>query len=861
MDETTPTLGLDGSLDLPEAGEKTTYGLIKPRKLEDEMQQSYIDYAMTVIVSRALPDVRDGLKPVHRRVLYAMWDTGLKSTARYRKCAAVVGEVLKSYHPHGDIAVYDTMVRMAQNFSMRYPLVDGQGNFGSMDGDSAAAMRYTEAKMAGISEELLFDIEKDTVDFVDNYDGTTKEPQVLPARLPDLLLNGSMGIAVGMMTNIPPHNLTEIIDAIIHLIDNPECTIEDLMEFVKGPDFPTGANIYNIEDIKNAYTTGKGRIVIRATANIEEYKNSFRIIVSELPYQVNKADLIGKIADLVKDKKIEGISDLRDESDRTEGVRVVIELKSNAYPKKILNRLYEMTSLQTAFHVNMLALVDRIQPRVLTLKNFLEEYVKHRQVVVVRRTQFELRKAQERAHVLEGLLTALDHIDEVITTIRNSQTREIAHKNLCSKFKLTDIQASAILEMRLSALAGLERERVKNEYDEKIKLIAELEAILADPTKILGIIKEEILQIRDKYGDERRTKVFKNPVGEFAATDLIPNEQEIVTITKTNYIKRVPANTYRSQIRGGKGVMGMTTKDEDVVEYLISTNTHDDIIFFTNKGRIFQTKVYELPTSSRQAKGQALVNVIQISQDEKVTAVITMDEETKKTAKYYVMATTHGVIKKTEISAYNNVRKTGIIAIKLNEGDELKWVCTTEGEDNVFQITTRGQAIMYNENDIRPMGRSAAGVRGIKLRTTDKVVSTDIVTKADLEKVDKKNPAPDILVVLENGLGKRTSIEHFRAQIRGGMGMKAASVTDRTGEVISAQITFGDTKTDVIIVSQQGQVIRLPLNTIKRLGRDTQGVTLMKLNKNDLVSSVTVVQDEEEVVKEETPPANQLPIE
>ncbi len=859
-DENPQQLGLDNSEIMPDGAEKTSYGIIKPRKIEEEMQQSYIDYAMTVIISRALPDVRDGLKPVHRRVLYAMWDTGLKSSAKYRKCAAVVGEVLKAYHPHGDIAVYDTLVRMAQNFSMRYPLADGQGNFGSMDGDSPAAMRYTESRMSSISEELLIDIEKDTVNFVDNYDGTTKEPSVLPAKLPGLLLNGSMGIAVGMTTNIPPHNLTEIIDAIAQLIDNPDAAIDDLMTHVKGPDFPTGANIYNHEDIKAAYTTGKGRIVIRATANIEEWKNGFRIIVSELPYQVNKADLISKIADLVKEKRIEGVSDLRDESDRKEGVRIVIELKSSAYPKKILNRLFELTAMQTAFHVNMLALVDGIQPRVLTLKNILEEYIKHRQNVIRRRTEFDLNKAKERAHILEGLLTALDHIDEVITAIRNSQTREIAHQNLCSKFKLTDIQSTAILEMRLSALAGLERQRVKDEYDDKMRLIDELEAILADPAKILAIIKDELIFIRDKYGDDRRTKVFQNPVGEFSAVDLIPNEQEIITITKSNYIKRVPAITYRSQIRGGKGVVGMSTKEEDIVEYMITANTHDDVFFFTNKGRIFQTKIYELPAASRQAKGQALVNVIQISPEEKVTAVITMTDEDKKNSKFFTMATVQGVVKKTEIEAYKNVRKTGIIAIKLNDSDELKWVCTSSGDDNVFQITAKGQAIMYSEHDIRPMGRSAAGVRGIKLRTGDRVVSTAIVSKESMENITSKKPAPDILVVLENGLGKRTSLEHFRAQIRGGMGMKAANVTERTGEVVCGQIT-GSNKADVIIVSQQGQIIRLALSAIKRLGRDTQGVTLMRLNNNDLVSSTTVVYDSEN--EDELTPASttHLPIE
>lgn len=828
--------------ELPEEGKQTDYGLIRPRTLENEMQQSYLDYAMSVIVSRALPDVRDGLKPVHRRVLYAMWDTNLKSSAKYRKCAAVVGEVLKSYHPHGDVAVYDTLVRMAQDFSMRYTLVDGQGNFGSIDGDSPAAMRYTEARMDKIAEELMLDIEKETVNFTDNYDGTTKEPTVLPAKLPSLLLNGSMGIAVGMATSIPPHNLGEISDGLIHLIENPEAAVDDLMQYVKGPDFPTGANIYNIEDIKTAYATGKGRVMMRATADIEEVKNGYRIIISELPYQVNKADLIAKIADLVKDKKIEGISDIRDESDRKDGVRVVIELKSNAYPKKVLNRLFELTSMQTAFHVNMLALIDGIQPRILTLKNILEEFIKHRQSVVERRTRFDLNKAKERAHILEGLLTALDHIDEVINTIRRSETRETAHKNLRAKFKLTDPQASAILDMRLSALAGLERKRVKDEYDEKLKLIAELEAILADPAKILRIIKDEIIALKDKYADKRRTKIFKNPVGEFSALDLIPNEQEIVTLTKGNYVKRLPVATYRSQIRGGKGVVGMSMKEEDIVEHLLTVNTHDDIFFFTGKGRIFQTKVYELPSASRQSKGQALVNVIQIAPDEKVTAVITMTQEVRTKAQYFLLATVQGVVKKTAIEAYKNVRKTGIIAINLNKDDELRWVCTTDGDDRVIQVTSNGQAIMYHENDIRPMGRSAAGVRGIKLRQGDRVMATDIVAKIPPPEPGKRKKItePDLLVVLENGFGKRTSLEYFRAQQRGGMGMKAANVTSRTGQVIGSQITTSDNG-DVIIVSCQGQIIRVPLKTVKRLGRDTQGVTLIKLNNADRVASVTVV--------------------
>ncbi len=820
---------------------KTDYGLIRPRTIEQEMQQSYLDYAMSVIVARALPDVRDGLKPVHRRVLYGMWSTGLKSNTKYRKCAAVVGEVLKSYHPHGDLAVYDTLVRLAQAFNMRYPLVDGQGNFGSMDGDTAAAMRYTESRMAAIAEELLIDIEKDTVDFIDNYDSTTQEPTVLPAKLPSLLINGSMGIAVGMATNIPPHNLGEVIDGTIHLIDNPEATVEDLMEFVKGPDFPTGGNIYNWEDIKNAYASGKGRIIMRGTATIEEAKHGFRIIISEIPYQVNKADLISKIADLVQNKKLEGISDLRDESDRHEGVRIVIDLKSHAYPKKILNRLFELTVLQSAFHVNMLALIDGIQPRILTLKGILEEYIKHRQIVIERRTRFDLTKATERAHILEGLLKALDHIDEIIDLIKRSETRDSAHANLCKKYQFSAPQANAILDMRLSALAGLERRRVKEEYDEKLKLIAQLKAILADPKKILALIKEELQALRAKYADDRRTKIFKKPLGEFSALDLIPNELEIVSLTKDNYIKRVSVVTYRSQIRGGKGVLGMTTKEEDVVDHLLTVNTLDDIFFFTDRGRIFQTKVYDLPSASRQAKGQALVNVLQVAPEEKVTAMINLSNDHRQKVKHFLLATKQGVVKKTAIEAYKNVRKTGIIAIKLNNDDELKWVRTTTGADQIIQVTKQGQSIIYHENQIRPMGRSAAGVRGIKLRTGDQVMATDVIADTPVISAKTNRPIiPDLLIVSENGFGKRTSIKQFHSQKRGGMGMRAANVTSRTGELISTQITTGD-NADIIMVSRNGQMIRMNLKFIKHLGRDTQGVTLMRLNKNDRVSSVTVI--------------------
>jgi len=818
--------------------EETAYGKIAPRILEQEMKESYLDYAMSVIVARALPDVRDGLKPVHRRVLYSMHELGLGSRGKFRKSATVVGDVLGKYHPHGDVAVYDTLVRMAQKFSMRYRLVDGQGNFGSMDGDSAAAMRYTEAKMTAMSEEMLADIEKDTVNFIPNYDGTREEPQVLPAKVPQLLLNGSLGIAVGMATNIPPHNLGEICDGVTHLIDNPEASVDDLMEFVKGPDFPTGASIYNVEDIKMAYATGKGRIDIRAVANIEEAKRGFRILITEIPYQVNKADLISKIAELVKEKKIEGISDLRDESDRKEGVRIVVELKNNAYPKKILNLLYEHTNMQTAFHVNMLALVDGLQPRVLTLKNVLEEYIKHRQVVVRRRTEFELKRAKDRAHILEGLKKALDHIDEIIATIKKSETKEIAHKNLMAKFSFSEKQATAILEMRLSALAGLERKKIEDELKSIMELIKKLETILASKEKILGIIKEELEQVKEKFADERRTKIYKQKLGEFSAEDLIPDEQVIVTLTRGNYIKRVPIATFRSQGRGGKGVIGMETKEEDVVDHMLGVWTHDDLMFFTNRGRVFNTKVYDLPSVGRTAKGQAIVNIIQIAQDEKVTALIAISHKpSTENNKYFFMATQNGVVKKTLISAYQNVRKTGLIAIKLRPQDQLKWVVTTSGENEIMMVSKRGQGIHFSEANVRPMGRAASGVRGIKLRVGDTVIAMNVI----------KDPEAELLTVSERGLGKRTKITLFGIQNRGGFGMRAAKVAERGGQIIEALMITGNDG-DVVMVSRQGQVIRMPLKSVKRLGRDTQGVTLMRLNKGDHVASMALLRKEAEEI-------------
>lgn len=813
--------------------EQTDYGMIKKRDIVTEMQNSYLDYAMSVIVSRALPDVRDGLKPSQRRILVAMNDLNLTHRAKHRKCAKIAGDTSGNYHPHGEQVIYPTLVHMAQDFSMRYRLVDGQGNFGSVDGDSPAAMRYTEARMTSLAEEMLADIDKDTVDWQWNYDATRKEPKVLPGRAPQLIINGQIGIAVGMATNIPPHNLTEICDGIIHLVDNPEATVEDLMEFIKGPDFPTAGNIYNINETKSAYATGKGAIVMRAEAKIEEGKKGFKIVITEIPYQVNKSVLITKIADLVKEKKIDGISDIRDESDRKEGIRIVLYLKSNAYPKKILNRLYESTQMQTTFHVNMLALTPDYEPRVMTLKNILNFYIEHRRIIIRRRTEFDLRKAKERAHILEGLRIALQNIDEVITTIKKSANRSAAHSNLISKFTLSEIQASAILDMRLSQLAALEREEIEREYQEKLKLIAFLEDLLAHEEKILGILKDELIELKEKFGDERKTRIHPEPLGKFEAIDLIPDEQVFITLTKTNYIKRLPESTYHSQIRGGKGVTGMTIKDDDSVQYMSLANTHDEILFFTNKGRLFKTKVYEIPQAARQAKGTALVNIIQIGQDEKVTAMLTISKTEK--AKYLIMGTVKGVIKKTAIEAYSNVRKTGIIAFKLHDKDELRWVQLSSGKDNIFEATAKGQAIMYPEEQVRPMGRSAAGVRGIKLRPDDVVIGMDVIKASDL---DKK---PDILVVTKKGLGKRTQISHYRNQNRGGIGTKTANVTPKTGPVISTSVVIGD-EGDVIIISNDGQTIRMSLKSVKRLGRDTQGVTLMRLNGSDVVASVTVVQ-------------------
>jgi DNA gyrase subunit A len=694
---------------------------VQPREISDEMRNAFLDYSMSVIISRALPDVRDGLKPVHRKILYAMDKMGIRYSSSYKKSARIVGEVLGKYHPHGDQAVYDTMVRMAQSFSMRYQLVDGQGNYGSVDGDSPAHMRYTEARMQKISEEMLKDLDKETVDFQDNYDGTRQEPTVLPAKLPQLLLNGSLGIAVGMATSIPPHNLTEVTNACIHLIDNPDADVDDLMKFVTGPDFPTGGQIFDINAIKQAYATGKGSIVLRGLASIQEHKSgAYQIIISELPYQVNKATLITKIADLVKDKKLIGIRDIRDESGREEEIRVVIELKRDAFPKKVLNKLYQLTELQTSFHFNMLALVDGIQPRVLSLKGLLEQFLKHREQVVTKRTKFELKQAKDRAHILEGLKKALDHIDAIIKTIKNSRTKEIAHKNLRAKFNLSSKQATAILEMKLQTLAGLERKKIEDELTEKRQLIAKLESILKSRKKILDIVKNEIAEIKDRYGDNRRTKVFRQRAGEFSEEDLVANEDVVITLTKSGYVKRMPAKAYKAQGRGGKGVKGMKIKEEDMVDFVAWTMTHKDILFFTNQGRVFKTKAYEIPEASRQAKGQALVNFLQLAPEEKVTALLSLDKDSDST--HLVMVTKKGLVKRVLIEQFENVRQSGLIAIKLKPADELRWVAATNGQTHIMIATANGQAIRFEEKKVRPMGRTAAGVRAMRLKGEDHVI-------------------------------------------------------------------------------------------------------------------------------------------
>ena len=807
-------------------------GKIIERNIETEMKTAYIDYAMSVIVSRALPDARDGLKPVHRRILYSMHEDGITSDKPYRKCANTVGSVLGRYHPHGDSSVYDAMVRLAQDFSMRYMLIDGHGNFGSIDGDGAAAMRYTEARMAKIAEQMLVDIEKNTVDFMPNYDDRLQEPTVLPAKVPALLINGSSGIAVGMATNIPPHNLTEIINGAIKVIDNPEVTIEELMEVVKGPDFPTGAMILGKEGIKEAYTTGRGKITVRAETEIEEMSgNKQRIIVSSLPYQVNKANLIIKIDELVREKKIEGISEVRDESDRNERVRIVIELKRDARPQVILNQLFKHTQMQDTFGVITLALVDG-EPKILTLKQCLEVYIKHRKDVILRRTKFELDKAEARAHILEGLLIAIDNIDEVIKIIRESY--DDAKERLIERFKLTDIQAQAILDMQLKRLSGLQREKLEEEYAELMRLIAYYKEILASETLVYDIIKTELLEMKDKFGDERLTKIAPAE-GEFEEEDLIKEEQTVIALTHFGYIKRMPVDTYKSQRRGGKGITGIATREDDFVKEIFTASTHDTILFFSNKGKMYRLRGFEIPEAGRTAKGTAIVNLLNLESGEKISAIIPLQNFASD--KYLLMATRNGLIKKTPLPEYDSNRKTGLMGITLKDDDELIDVRLTDGQDNVVLVTRKGLSITFDEKDVRPVGRTAQGVIGMRLDDGDYVVGMEpIIVGSDAT----------LLTITENGFGKRTELEEYRVQNRGGRGVITYKITPKTGEIVGIKIVNGTE--DVILITDTGTIIRLNSGEISVLGRSTQGVTLMRTNEGKVVSIEKIVEKDEDEV-------------
>jgi len=846
-------------------------GTIKETEITQEMEKSYLDYAMSVIVSRALPDVRDGLKPVHRRILYAMHQMGLTPSSRHTKSAKVVGEVLGKYHPHGDMPVYDALVRMAQDFSMRHMLIDGQGNFGSIDNDPPAAMRYTEVRMAKITQEMLADLKKETVEFTPNFDNTLTEPAVLPAKIPNLLLNGADGIAVGMATKIPPHNLKEVIDAAVFMLEKgklekisepednfelkkipvgeqseeeqilkdvyllekqkvefeSETSSEELLKFIKGPDFPTGGQIFDKEAIRTIYTEGKGKIIVRGKAEVEEGRGGkFQIIISEIPYQVNKAEMVAKIAQLAKEKKIIGIADLRDESDR-EGIRVVVELKRAVRPKTVLNKLYKYTPLQTTYPANLVALVNGV-PQTLNLRQILLLFLRHRHEIVRRRTIFDLKAAKLRSHILEGLKIALDNLDEVIETIKKSKDAEVAKINLMKKFGLTSIQATAILDMQLRRLAALERQKIEAEYKEVKKLIDSLTAILVSPTKMIGVIKKELLQIKEKYGDARRTKVFAQKVGEFAEEDLIPNEETIIAITKTGYVKRLPKGTFRTQRRGGKGVMGMTKKEEDEIEHLLFAETHDQILFFTNLGRVFQLRVWDLPEGTRQSKGQAIINLINIEQKETIKAVLTI----KSTDKGFItIVTRSGQIKKTPLKKYANIRSSGIIAIALRSKDQVVDVRLTDGRSQIFLVSKNGKCIRFSEKDVRPMGRDARGVRGIALKPKDEVVSMDIIPEKLPEPKDKRKKVfRHLLVVTENGLGKRTDVYEYPCQKRGGVGVKVANITAKTGKVACSRVIDEKTK-QIILTSKQAQVIKLPVKNIPVLGRSTQGVILMRFKK------------------------------
>ncbi|MEK7569224.1 MAG: DNA gyrase subunit A [Patescibacteria group bacterium] len=795
--------------------------------ISKEMRTSYLDYAMSVITSRALPDVRDGLKPVHRRILFAMSDMGLTASARFRKSAAVVGDVLGKYHPHGDSSVYEAMVKMAQDFSFRYPLVLGQGNFGSVDGDSAAAMRYTEAKMSRISGELLNDLDRDTVDFNPNYDGTRKEPSVLPAALPNLLLNGTLGIAVGMATNFPPHNLGELVDATNHLIDEPDATSEDLLKFVKGPDFPTGGVVFGEKDIKHAYSSGRGGVVCRGEAEIIEEKSLSQIIITSLPFRVNKANLIVKIADLVREKKLEGIRGLRDES--TRDIRVVIDLKNGAYPQVVLNYLYKHTELESTFHYNMVALVDGV-PQTLSLKGVLSNFISHRQVVVRRRTEYDLRKAEEREHILLGLKKALDHIDRVITIIRGSKDVALAKANLIKEFKFSDIQATAILEMKLQKLAGLERKNVELELKEKQDFIKECKDLLASPKKILAVVKKELGEMKEKYGDARKTRVVRQGAGSISLEDMIPDEESMLVYTKGGYIKRTNPSEYRKQNRGGVGVVDLDTKDEDFITLFMSATTHSDMLFFSDKGKAYQIKMYDIPEGKRATRGKSIMNFIALSGDEKVTSILAMPKSLKESKLALFMVTKQGTVKKCSAESFKDVRRNGIIAIKLEKDDELLAALFAEKGDDIILTTAKGQAIRFKESDAREMGRAAGGVRGMKLGKGDFIVGADVVKK-DSEK-------PELLVMSENGYGKKTALKEYKIQKRGGSGIKTIKVTAKVGRLMVAQVVTPAFE-ELVAISKKSQVIRIDMKSVPTLGRDTQGVRIMKLREGDTIASLS----------------------
>jgi DNA gyrase subunit A len=840
-------------------------GKIQPSEIVTEMQKSYLDYAMSVIVARALPDVRDGLKPVHRRILFAMHQVGLHHTSKYKKSASVVGEVLGKYHPHGDAPVYEALVRLAQEFSMRYQLVDGQGNYGSIDGDPPAAMRYTECRLSSIAGELLLDIEKETVDFVKNFDGTIDEPIYLPAKLPNLLLMGSEGIAVGMATKIPPHNISEVIDAIQlmikkakiekHTADSKEAsshnkeltaqkgklknmtfdvTLDELMEHVQGPDFPTGASIYDINEIRSAYATGRGKIIMRGKAEIEDIgQGKSAIAITELPYQVNKAVLVARIADLVKEKKLEGISDLRDESDR-HGIRVYIELKRDAIPKQVLNNLFKHTALQTSFPVNMVALVDDT-PQTLGLKTILEEYIKHRHSVIHRRSEFELKQAKAREHILEGLKIAVDHIDEVIAIIKKSKDADEAKAKLMTKFGLSEIQTIAILDMQLRRLAALERQKIEDELAMIRETIAYLEDLLAHPEKVLKVVDGELTKLKERYGDNRKTRVYKSKVGEFSDEQLIPNEDVIVTMSESGYIKRLPKTTFKMQERGGKGVIGMTTKEEDSIDKLISAQTHDNMLFFTDRGRVYQVRVWDIPESSRQSKGQAVVNVINIEQGERVTSILTYSakkqEQKERGAAFILMATKKGTVKKSKITEYENIRRSGLVAIKLEKGDELAWARLTSGKDDILIVSHLGKSIRFGETEVRPTARDTMGVRGILLKPNDYVIG--------MEMINDETKKAEIFTIMEKGIGKRTQVSGFPKQKRGGQGVKVAEVKEKTGNVTMSQMVPPNCES-VILTSTKGQVVKLPITSVPELGRATSGVILMRFtDKTDTIAAAS----------------------